>query len=303
MQTKTTAKDFFLYVGVLITLYSGIGFLLNLLFGIIDHSFPPINSYFYQSSISLQVAALIVLTPVFLLLSYLINKDAEADPTKKDLNIRRWFIFLTLFGTGALVVGDLITILYYFLDGRDLTSGFLLKAPSVLVVSGIVFGYYLSELRNKISHRNVWRVGTLVGVLAVIVLAFSVIGSPATQRQLRYDSQRLSDLQNIQSQVLNYYQQKGEVPESLEGLNDSLSHFVIPNDPESGESYRFEKVSALSFKLCANFDTESNERELSQTMHYGMDVINDNWKHAAGQACFDRTIDPERYPVFEKPRL
>jgi hypothetical protein len=29
--------------------------------------------------------------------------------------------------------------------------------------------------------------------------------------------------------------------------------------------------------------------------------IDENWQHEAGATCFTRTIDPERYPVFEKP--
>jgi hypothetical protein len=28
--------------------------------------------------------------------------------------------------------------------------------------------------------------------------------------------------------------------------------------------------------------------------------IQDNWQHGAGQQCFDRTIDPQRYPPFQK---
>ena len=29
-------------------------------------------------------------------------------------------------------------------------------------------------------------------------------------------------------------------------------------------------------------------------------VMQDNWQHDMGEVCFDRTIDPERYPPFSK---
>jgi hypothetical protein len=299
MQTKTTAKDFFLYIGLLITLYSGIGFILTLLFGIINYAFPQVNTYYFVPSISFPVAALIIITPLFLLLSYLIRKDQEVDASKKDLSIRRWFIYLTVFATGALAAGDLITILYYFLDGQELTAGFLLKVLSVLVVSIIVFSYYISELRNKVSHRNVWRVGTIVGVLAVITLAFTVIGSPREQRFSRYDSQKISDLQSIQYQILNRYQMTGNIPEEIGGLVDSLSYFTLPNDPQTGEEYGYEKVSPLTFRLCANFNKESNHKVQSKINYYEPS-LGEKWDHPEGNHCFERTINPDLYPVYEK---
>lgn len=303
MHTKTTAKDFFLYVGILVTLYSGVGFLLNLLFGIINNAFPPIDRYWYNPSISLPVAALIVLTPVFLWLSYLVSKSQEIDSEKQNIWVRRWFIFLTLFGTGALVVGDLITLLYYFLDGRDLTAGFLLKVLSVLVVAGVVFGYYLSDLRGRMAHRKAWRVGTALGVLAVIVLAFSVIGSPRTQRLMRYDEQKVNDLQDIQSQVVNYWQQKSALPENLDALRDPLSsYYHIPLDSQSGVSYIYTKTGDMSFELCAEFNRESAPQSDASRISYAyrFGVENENWVHKEGYQCFSRTVDPDRYPPFTK---
>jgi hypothetical protein len=303
MHTKTTAKDFFLYMGILVTLYSGIGFLLNLLFGIVNSAFPPIDRYWYNPSISFPVAALIVLTPVFLWLSYLVTKDSNLDPEKKYIWVRRWFIFLTLFGTGALVIGDLITLLYYFIDGRELTTGFLLKVLSVLVVAGVVFGYYLSELRNKVAHRKIWRFGTIFGVLAVIVLAFLVIGSPRTQQLLRYDSQKVADLQNIQSQVVSYWQQKSALPENLDALRDPLSsYYNIPLDPQLKEGYVYTKTGEMTFELCAEFNKESLSEDspsrVSSAYRFGME--NENWTHEAGLVCFERIVDPDRYPPFTK---
>jgi hypothetical protein len=29
-------------------------------------------------------------------------------------------------------------------------------------------------------------------------------------------------------------------------------------------------------------------------------MLQDNWQHASGQTCFERTIDPSFYPPFTK---
>ncbi len=302
--TQTTAKDFFLHLGAIITLYAGVGFLLNLLFGIINSAFPQIDGYWYQPSISFPVAALIVVTPVFLFLTYLIKNNEERDETKKDIWVRKWSLFLTLFLTGVVVVGDLITLLYFFLDGRELTVAFLLKVLSVLIVAGVVFSYYLLEYMGKSSHRTAWRIGTILGVLIVIVLAFSVIGSPATQRMIRYDTQKIEDLQNIQRQVLNYWQTTEEVPANLDALRDPLSsYYDLPLDPQSGDSYIYQKTGDLSFRLCADFNRPSAEGLEAQRMNtaYRYGVENENWTHGKGQTCFDRTIDPNRYSPLKRP--
>ena len=44
---------------------------------------------------------------------------------KKQLGIRKWLVYVTLFISGIVLAGDLVTVLYYFIDGQDLTAGFL----------------------------------------------------------------------------------------------------------------------------------------------------------------------------------
>ena len=57
-------------------------------------------------------------------------------------------------------------------------------------------------------------------VVAAVVAAFFVVGSPMHQRQLNFDNRRVMDLQNLQNQILNYYQTKGHVPEQVSDIND-----------------------------------------------------------------------------------
>jgi len=311
MNTKTTAKDFLLHISIIALLYAGTVALLNILFSVINETFPQIDQYYGTPSISFPVAVLIVVFPLFLFIANVLRKSYIQDPSRKEYSVRKWLIYITLFIAGGVLAGDLITLIYYFLDGQELTTAFLLKIISVLVVTGAIFGYYLDDLKDRLtdSRRNLWRVVALVLVLGSVIAGFSVLGSPQTQRALRYDTQRVSDLQNIQWQIVNYWQQKGMVPETLIELEDPISGFVIPVDPKTQISYEYEKTGTLSFELCAEFDKPAPGENMSATrtpfpeqIAYPESVgkLGDTWQHEAGRQCFSRTIDPELYPVRSK---
>ncbi len=118
---------------------------------------------------------------------------------------------------------------------------------------------------------------------------------------LRYDEQKVSDLQNMQYQLVNYWQQKQILPKAATELADPLQGYTLPMDPQSGAPYTYEMTGATSFKLCAAFneptpDTAGRGSYSSGTMSYpSMSGIDENWQHGAGDTCFTRTIDPERY--------
>ena len=129
-------------------------------------------------------------------------------------------------------------------------------------------------------------------VFAAVVAAFLTIGSPAKQRKLSFDSDRVNDLQTIQSQIVNYWQQKNTLPANLGQLTDSISGFTAPKDPESNAEYEYFVKSNLNFQLCANFNLPSQTNSKAIPQIYPM---YDNWDHTAGSVCFNRTIDPELY--------
>ncbi len=310
MNTKTTAQHFFLQVGALVSLYAGVGALLNLLFRVINVAFPQVGtkglySYFYSGgSISLPIATLIVTLPLFLVLSAIIQKSFVADPNLREGGLRKVLLYFTLFVAGATIAGDLITLIYFFLDGRDITIAFLLKVFSILVVTGGIFGYYLSDLRGRLTSqsRNIWRVFAILLILVSVVLGFIVIGSPRTQRMLRYDGEKITHLQGIQGQILSYWQNKGTLPESLNDMKDSLSYYTVPVDSQTQEPYGYRVLSQNSFELCADFNKASaaDLAAYPSPYSYGYGSNGENWQHEAGRHCFSRTIDPELYPVRPK---
>lgn len=302
MQTQSNAKDFFMHIAVIALLYAGTVALLNILFRAINVAFPQVGQYYgYGPSISLPVATLIVVFPLFLFIANVLQKSYAASPEKKEYAVRRWLIYITLFLAGGILAGDLITLIYYFLDGQELTTAFLLKVLSVLVVISAIFGYYLDDLKGRLtgSRRMVWRVAAAILVVGSIAIGFSVLGTPASQRAIRYDSQRVSDLQGIQWQVVSFWQNKGVMPATLADLADPLSSFMVPNDPETGEPYQYEATGPLSFNLCATFNRPSlgamSAAPYENRLTYPADPHGENWEHTSGVHCYERTIDPDIY--------
>lgn len=300
MDTKSSAKDFFIHIATTILLFVGTVALLNLLFRVINAALPQVEGYgYFFSSISLPVATLIVVFPLFLFLTNLLRRSYGEAPERKNYAVRKWLIYITLFLAGAALAADLVTLIYYFLDGRDLTGAFLLKVLSVLVVAGAVFGYHLDALKDRLigSRKTFWQATALILVLGSIVLGFGILGTPENQRSLRYDAERVSDLQNIQWQIVNFWQQKGLLPETLSDLEDPISGFALPQDPESGEVYEYLKTGETSFDLCTVFNKPFMTREMETTRTYPGIESGSNWQHGEGKTCFSRSIDIDLYPI------
>ncbi len=307
MNTKVTPKDFFLWIGAMVALYTSVFSLLALLFEYVDYAFPDtLNNYSYgdpySSGIRFALASLVVVFPVFLLLMRLIRRDIIAHPAKADLWIRRWALYLTLFIAAITIIIDLIVLVNTFLGG-ELTTHFVLKTALVFLVAGGALMHFLADIWGYwVKYpQKAMMVGWGVGILIVLSIAsgFFIIGNPADVRLYRFDDQKVSDLQNIQSMVLNYWQVQHTLPTNLkESLDPLNSYQTIPLDPQSSQSYSYEIVKPLVFKLCAHFNKEnkSNNSPNMQTAPYPAGSMQDNWQHGAGDTCFTRTIDPKRYP-------
>ncbi|QQG46574.1 MAG: hypothetical protein HYY55_01870 [Candidatus Niyogibacteria bacterium] len=148
---KTSPKDFFLHLLAIIALYITAGSFVTLIFQYINIIFPDIlekSSYYLRSvhsSIRWAISSLIVVFPVYILTSWFLEKNYKKDPAKRNLRIRRWLIYFTLFAAAVIIIGDLATLVYNFLGG-DLTARFVWKALTIFFTAGVVFGYYFYDI-------------------------------------------------------------------------------------------------------------------------------------------------------------
>lgn len=297
---KISPKDFFLYIGLVITLLVTSVSLINLVFESINYLFPDKIDYYvdpYSSVIRWAIASLFIIFPVYLLISWLIKKDIGLYPDKISLGVRKWLVYLTLFIAGAAVIIDLIVLINTFLGG-EITTRFILKIFSVIIVAGGIFAYYFYDLRDGSGKSfKLWTILTSAVVILSLVLGFSVMGSPLTQRLKRLDAERVNHLTEIQWQIINFWQKKGELPKNIDELNDPISGFTVPVDPDTGSQYQYSQIGDKTFKLCAVFSLESVELAgPGMKTPYGS-IESSNWSHKQGENCFERKIDPELYPV------
>lgn len=306
---RTSPRDVFLHLLMMAMLYIVVISLITLSFSYINYSFPDLLDYYRSGlldSIRIQSSMLVVAFPLFLVLSSLVQKVFRKNPAKHNLTFRKWLIYLTLFIAAITIVIDLIQLVNRFYGG-ELTLPFVLKVVSVLIVAGGVFGYYLWDVQSEPHKSKVPRNMALASsfvVLVMLVSGFFIVGSPAHQRQIRMDERRVSDLQSIQGQIINYWQLKDELPAKLELLEDDITGFRVPVDPETESGYEYELRGDLEFSLCASFNlksnVDSNENSRIATPYiydYGYPPkVSEVWDHEPGRVCFDRSIDPELFP-------
>ncbi len=320
-KSKNLPRDVFMYLLGIITLIASAVSFGVLIFQYINIYIPDIVSDMYARSgyfdtIRSYLATVIIVFPVFLWVSKFLRKDIERYPEKRELKIRKWLIYLTLFAAALIMIGDLVTLLRSFLAG-ELSQRFVLKVFAILFIAGSIFTHYLSELKDKGKEFKWIKFfdWLIIGVIAISVVAgFFIAGSPQNQRLIRLDEQRISDLQLIQSQIINYWQKKESLPSKLDDLVDPISGFVLPRDPETGSEYEYKQLGGLKFQLCGVFSTVSDENAYNQTAPRAQPApvagMNDKaaayqqelnvWWHSQGRTCFERPIDPEMYPPFKK---
>jgi len=299
---KTSPKDFFLHLGVIVSLYISAVSVIALWFTIIDELFidPLKYSDPYSTGISLAIASLFVIFPLFVVISWILHKDEARYPEKRELGVRKWLIYLTLFIAGAVIVIDLITLINTFLSGREITASFVAKVFVILIVIGTIFAYYIQKVRvsggisGALARNLTW--GTAIFVIASIVIGFIVMGTPQAQRMKRLDGERISDLQSIQWQIVNYWQQKEMLPAALNDLEDSISGYKAPADPSTYEPYVYRVIGDRTFELCATFNIQSEESQIRDERYPSKSIYDETWEHGKGETCFMRDIDPELYP-------
>lgn len=279
---RSTPKDVFLHLARTLLLYAGVFGFIALLFQYIDMSFSGprySSSYYAASAIRWLISLMVVVFPVFMAVSWMIEKTLVADAQKLEMKVRKWFLSLTLFLSGAVMVSDMVYLIYDYLDG-DFTSKFVLKSLTVLAVLGMVFGYYLMDLKRKdvIAGRpRLLASAVSVMVLASFVFGFYTVGTPGQRRNQKFDETRMYDLSHVKDTVLQYWRTKGVLPQNPEELKAVYENDYgkMPTDPQTGAAYEYRVVGNASFELCATFKTKNDGGYSTR-----------DWNYHPGKSCF-----------------
>jgi len=292
---NNTAKHFALQLGSLASLYLSLSFLLVLLFGVINLAFPdatdgPWDIERASSGIRVAFAMVIVFFPTYLTLTRLVNNNRRQETGGQYLSLTKWLIYLSLLVGGAVLLGDLVAVIITFLEG-EITTRFILKTLVVLVIIGCAFVYYLKDAKGYWVENE--KKSTVFGMIASLVVAASlVIGfiyteKPSEVRERKLDDQQISDLQDIQFYIEDYYRVNNALPSTLNELYGGLP---IPAAPEGRADYEYLVGDETSYALCATFVEESLQNAASRYPYTAYEK-NYNWDHPSGYWCFERAVE------------
>jgi hypothetical protein len=292
-----SARDAFLYLLTFAAFFTTAISVILLTFRYINFLMPDpaLEAYRYEqeyaaSSIRWGLAAVLVAFPLFALLWRFLLRELQRHPEKAASGTRRWLTYLTLLVAGITIASDVITLVYYLLEG-ELSARFLLKALAVFVVAGLAFSYFLLSLRMPPPAVTTRRMhlgfagaaGALV--LAVLVGGFVIAGTPMTARLEQWDERKLEDLQTIRTEIGYIVLEPGESggqPRIKRGLPKTLDEVVQLaeysrpqiRDPQTGDAYEYEVIDETHFRLCTMFNLPRDKT---------YEVF---WNHPAGRHCY-----------------
>ncbi|MDJ1007822.1 MAG: DUF5671 domain-containing protein [Paracoccaceae bacterium] len=135
-----SARDFFTYALIFISLGAAAWHLVELALHLIDQMFDPAKDW-RMRRINWSIAALAVFGPIYFYLARDAAARLRADPQRHRSAVRRWTEALILLLTVLALLGTLVATVYAFLEGEaDLQ--FILKAAVAAAVAGGIFLVY-----------------------------------------------------------------------------------------------------------------------------------------------------------------
>ncbi len=253
---------------------------------IADFVTPGLNS-FNSGSLKFAISALIIAIPLYYITMYFLEKNLQEGNLDKDSGIRRWLIYFILFVTSVVMIIWLMMTIGSYLDG-ELTTKFMLKALSAIVIAGIIFSYYFYDIRrDKVKGGDlvvrIYFIATLLITVGSLVFSFFFVESPREARARIHDMTIVSQFTEIDSAINTYFTKTKKVPENLAQTVQETPYLVLSNykDPLTGKEYEYKKTSDTSYELCADFMTDNRDPK-NQNGDY---TYSDRWPHATGYQC------------------
>ncbi len=139
-----------------------------------------------------------------------------------------------------------------------------------------------------------WVLG--VAVVAALVAAISIVGSPAEARRQALDHQRVEDLAQIRQNVRLIYADKHRLPADLAAVRNAhpaSGYGWSYDDPSTRKPYGYRRIDARHYELSVDFEADTIKRPDSE---WGYDDTSSRlWKHHPGPASvtFDAAATAE----------
>ncbi len=126
-------------------------------------------------------------------------------------------------------------------------------------------------------------VGSMAVVVAAVIGGLWLTGSPAEQRRLRLDEQRVNELVRLSNAAQRRWEREQRLLDAADDLVDGQLLTRLPTDPTTREPYEYRVTGPRRFEVCATFDRPSRP-----------ELAGDFWFHEAGHRCFAFDVTERR---------
>lgn len=252
-----------------------------------------LNQGYYSAEVmKFAISAIIITTPIYFVTMWFINKNLYDGKLGKDSGVRKWLTYLVLFISSVVVIGWLIGTIQSYLGG-ELTTKFILKALTALLISATVFSYYFYDIRReqvvgaKDKIIKIYFFGSLAVILAVLVCGFIYSDSPQVTRNKNQDMALLNSFDTIDNSINSYYTQTKKLPANLDELVNKTGFLTGKDiiDQVTNKKIEYKVKGASKYEICGDFKT-ANKGQIDQNFEW----LNSRWPHDAGHQCFTREV-------------
>jgi hypothetical protein len=255
-----------------------------------------------QGTLKFAISSLVIAAPIYFVSVWQIQKNLRTGALDKDSGVRRWLTYFILLVSSVVMIGWLIATLNSFLDG-ELTTKFILKSLTAILISAIIFSFYLYEIKResvvgqKSKIIRIYFVSSLVLIMAVFISALLIVESPTQARNRKIDNNILSELSQINSEINNYFQVNKKLPQDFSEIKAQSAYLSddLFQDNLTKNNYEYKVIGDRTYELCAEF-LISNKMDKNDLSYYW----GDEWRHDAGRQCFKKdVVYQNNYAPFE----
>jgi len=248
---------------------------------------------FTQDALRFAISAIIIAAPIFFVMMRLINKNLLSGNLEKESGIRKWLTYFILLVSAVVMIGWFIATVGSFLNG-ELTTKFILKSLTSILISALIFSYYLYDIkREDVSKNNdiirIYFYGSIAIAAIALVAAFFFIDSPLKVRDQKFDQAIVNKFSQIDNAINAYYGENKKLPADLNALvNGGSTYYILLSDitdPATGKVLDYNVKGKDAYELCATFKTE-NKTQANDKSYY----VDTRWLHDAGYQCLKQRV-------------
>lgn len=235
--------------------------------------------------LNLHIASIIIAGPIFLAVSYFLTKYMYVGRISPNAKSRNYTTYATIFIASSIIIFQLVSLVFKMLE-NGLYTQIVLKLITILSLTVFSGGYYFWDLRKKqiqgvrFLGNRIFFLVTILILIGALSLAVFLRSYQPSNKNIIEDSQLLSNMKTLKTEIAIFYNEKGTVPKSLQELQATKPHSVY-----SAAAITYELVNERSYKICGDFKTASPKTTPN---------LPDYWWHQTGYQCFTNVIDTSK---------